>query len=196
MDWQKTLCQQVEDALKGGITCLQLREKELPDDEFLNDALAIKDLCRRYSVPFFINDNVDVAIKCNADGVHVGQEDMNARDVRSLIGEKMMIGVSAHTVEEALEAERNGADYLGVGTMFTTSTKPDAEAVSLDTLKEICSAVGIPVVAIGGLTGNNIHELSGTGVDGAALVSGIFSAEDIERVCRKLLEISRKMVSR
>ena len=135
MDWQKTLCQQVEDALKGGITCLQLREKELPDDEFLNDALAIKDLCRRYNVPFFINDNVDVAIKCNADGVHVGQEDMNARDVRSLIGEKMMIGVSAHTVEEALEAERNGADYLGVGTMFTTSTKPDAEAVSLDTLK-------------------------------------------------------------
>lgn len=142
---------------------------------------------------FFINDNVDVAIKCHADGVHVGQEDMNARDVRSLIGEKMMIGVSAHTVEEALEAERNGADYLGVGTMFTTSTKPDA--VSLDTLKEICSAVDIPVVAIGGLTEDNIHELSGTGVYGAALVSGIFSAEDIEGECGKLLEISRKMVS-
>lgn len=191
----KTLYEQVEAALRGGVTCVQLREKELSDDEFLKEAMEISALCRQYKVPFFINDNVDVAIKCDADGIHVGQEDRKAKDVRSLVGENMMIGVSVHTVEEALEAQRNGADCLGVGAMFSTSTKQDADVLSWQTLHDICHAVDIPVVAIGGISKNNIMELSGSGVDGVALVSAIFAAVDIEKECRDLYSLSETMVN-
>lgn len=191
---RQSLYEQVEAALKGGVTCVQLREKELDDEDFLNEAIEIKKLCHRYKVPLFINDNVNVAIKCGADGIHVGQEDMAAGAVRALVGEDMMIGVSVHSVEEAIEAVKNGADCLGVGAMFSTSTKPDAGVLSMQTLADICHAVDIPVVAIGGLNKDNIAELAGTGVDGVALVSAIFAAEDIENECRELYDISKDMV--
>ena len=189
-----TLYQQVECALKGGVTCVQLREKELSDEEFLAEAVEISALCKKYNVPFFINDNVEVAVKCKADGIHVGQEDMAAANVRRLVGDDMMIGVSVHTVSEALEAVAAGADCLGVGAMFSTSTKADAEVLSMDTLRDICAAVDIPVVAIGGIGKSNIGKLKGTGVDGVALVSAIFSARDIESECRELRKLSEDMV--
>ncbi len=192
---KQTLYEQVESALKGGATCVQLREKELDDEAFLSEAMAIAALCRQYNVPFFVNDNVEVAIKCGADGVHVGQEDMAANKVREKIGERMMLGVSVHTVEEALEAVKNGADCLGVGAMFSTSTKADADVLSKETLRDICAAVDIPVVAIGGISEKNILELSGTGVDGVALVSAIFGADDIESECVLLRGLSEKMVN-
>ena len=190
----QSLYEQVESALKGGATCVQLREKELNDDEFLAAAIGIGALCRKYSVPFFVNDNVDVAVKCHADGVHVGQEDMAASKVREKIGDGMMLGVSVHTVEEALKAVENGADCLGVGAMFSTSTKANADVLPKETLRDICAAVDIPVVAIGGISESNIMQLSGTGVDGVALVSAIFGAEDIESECRTLKALSENMV--
>lgn len=191
---KQTLYEQVECAVKGGITCLQLREKELESGEFLQEANEIKNLCKRNNIPFIINDNVEVAVKSGADGVHIGQKDMAASEVRKIIGSNMILGVSAQTVEQAKKAEADGADYLGVGAVFATSTKTDAADVSLDTLKQICEAVKIPVVAIGGINKNNISELSGTGVDGAALVSAIFAADDIEKECRILKEKLREVV--
>ena len=186
---------QIESALKGGITCVQLREKDLDEVAFLQEAKEISALCKAYGVPFFVNDNVEVAIGSHADGIHVGQEDMDALQVRKRVGENMMIGVSVHTVEEALEAVNKGADCLGVGAMFATSTKPDAEVVSMETLREICSAVSVPVVAIGGIGKHNINQLAGTGVDGVALVSGIFASEEIEKECRILRSLSEEMVN-
>ena len=191
---KQSLYEQVESALKGGATCVQLREKELDEEAFLQEALELSDLCKRYGVPFFINDNVDIAIKCHADGIHVGQEDMAAEQVRQRVGEDMMIGVSVHSVEEALEAVKNGADCLGVGAMFSTSTKTDVDVLPKETLRDICAAVEIPVVAIGGINKSNIAQLSGTGVDGIALVSAIFAAADIENECRQLRRLSEEMV--
>ncbi len=193
---EKTLYQQVEEALKGGITCLQLREKELDDQEFLTEAIEIKKLCQKYHIPFIINDNVEVAVKCGADGIHVGQQDMAAENVRAKIGDGMLLGVSVQTVEQALLAQRNGADYLGVGAVFATSTKADADTVSHDTLRAICAAVNIPVVAIGGIYKHNILELKGSGVDGVALVSAIFASDDITATCQELKALSSQMVAR
>ena len=190
-----SLYQQVEAALQNGATCIQLREKELDDADFLAEAQEMAALCRRYHVPFIINDNVDIAIACHADGVHVGQEDMAASDVRKRVGDQMMIGVSAHTVEEALEAVRDGADYLGLGAVFSTSTKTDAGAMSFDTLKAICDAVEIPTVAIGGISPANIMQLAGSGVDGVAVVSAIFGAPDPGQATAQLVELSQKMIA-
>lgn len=190
----KTLAMQVEETLRGGATCIQLREKELTEEKFLQEALIIKDLCLRYHVPFIINDNVEVAIKCGADGVHVGQSDLNACKVRKLIGEDMILGVSVQTVEQAVQAEENGADYLGVGTVFTTSTKPDADFVNYNTLKAICKNVSVPVVAIGGINSENILELQGSSIDGVALVSAIFASHNIEMESEKLLKLSESVV--
>ena len=190
----QTLYEQVESALKGGVTCVQLREKELDDEAFLKEALEISKLCKSYNVPFFINDNVDIAIKCHADGIHVGQEDMEASRVRERVGEDMMIGVSVHSVAEALEAVKNGADCLGVGSMFSTSTKKDVDLLPKETLRDICAAVDIPVVAIGGINRSNILKLSGCGADGVALVSAIFASEDIESECRELYKLSEAMI--
>ena len=186
---------QVEAAIDGGATIVQLREKHLDEDAFLKEAERFVALCRRKGVISIINDNVDVAIACGAEGVHVGQEDMAAAKVREKVGNKMMIGVSVHSVEEAKQAVRDGADCLGVGAMFSTSTKTDVDVLPKETLKAVCDAVDIPVVAIGGLNKSNILELSGTGVDGVALVSAIFSAEDIESECRELRALSEKMVN-
>lgn len=191
---ERTLYQQVEAALKGGVTCGQLREKDMDDAAFLREAREIRALCRQYEVPFIVNDNVDVAIACGADGIHVGQEDMAAAEVRRLAGEGMILGVSVHTVEEALEAVQNGADYLGLGAVFPTSTKTDVDQMPNKTLRAICDAVDVPVVAIGGINRDNIGKLSGSGVDGVALVSAIFSADDIEAVCRELRQMSERMV--
>ena len=188
-----TLYEQVECALKGGVTCVQLREKELSDEDFLAEALEISALCKKYGVPFFINDNVEVAVKCKADGIHVGQEDMAAAKVRDRVGRDMMIGVSVHNVKEALDAVAAGADCLGVGDVFSTSTKADADVLPMDTLRDICAAVDISVVAIGGIGKGNIGKLKGTGVDGVALVSAIFSAEDIEKECRDLKELCEEI---
>lgn len=191
---RQTLYEQVEAALKGGATCVQLREKELNEEDFLKEALELSALCKQYGVPFFVNDNVEIAVQCHADGIHVGQEDMAAGEVRKRVGEDMIIGVSVHTVEEALEAVQNGADCLGVGAMFSTATKADASVLPMETLRDICAAVDIPVVAIGGIGKTNIMELKGTGVDGVALVSAIFAAEDIEGECRQLRKLSEEMV--
>lgn len=190
---KRTLYQQVESALKGGVTCVQLREKELEEAAFLREARELSALCRRYGVPFLVNDNVDIALASGADGVHVGQEDMDPVQVRLRAGKDMLLGVSVHTVEEAREAVRKGADYLGVGAMFPTGTKADAERVPRQILRDICAAVDVPVVAIGGLNRESIPRLSGSGVDGVALVSAIFSAEDIEGACRELLALSERL---
>ncbi len=191
---KQTLMEQVEDALKGGVTCVQLREKELDEDKFLEEAKEMKQLCAKYGVPFIINDNVTIAIKSKADGIHVGQSDMEARNVRKLVGDQMMIGVSVKSAKQALAAENAGADYLGVGAIFHTTTKLDASEVSFQTLKEICEAVTIPVVAIGGISKHNMMELTGTSVDGVALVSAIFASEDIEKECKELHLLSEKVV--
>ena len=190
----RTVAEQVEDALKGGATFIQLREKNLDYDSFLAEAFEVKELCRKYDVPFVINDNVDIAIACDADGVHVGQSDMAAGNVRAKLGPDKIIGVSAHNIEEALTAQANGADYLGVGAMFNTSTKTDVETTSNGMLYDICHAVDIPIVAIGGINENNILQLKGTGTDGVAIVSAIFSKPDIAKATSELLELSKQLI--
>lgn len=189
----ETLPQQVEKAIKGGATCVQLREKNITDDEFLSLAFQVKEVCAKYGVPFIVNDNVKVAIEVGADGVHIGQDDMNAAQTRELIGPDMVLGVSAATVEQAQKAVADGADYLGVGSVFTTSTKLDADAVSIDTLKDICVVCGVPVVAIGGINRTNAHKLSVSGVDGIAVVSAIFRADDIEASAKELRQLAEKL---
>ena len=190
----RRLADQVEEALKGGVTFVQLREKDLDEERFLEEAREIKELCGRYGVPFVINDNVDIAQAVDADGVHVGQSDMEAGDVRARLGQDKIIGVSAQTVEQALLAESRGADYLGVGAVFATGSKADALEVDHETVKAICQAVHIPVIAIGGITRENVGALAGTGVCGAAVISAIFAQEDVEEETRKLKEAVQCMV--
>ena len=192
---EQTLTEQVAEALAGGTTFVQLREKELNDEDFLTEALEIQKLCKKYDVPFVINDNVDVAVKCNADGIHVGQEDMEAGLVREKLGEDKILGVSVQTVEQAILAEKNGADYLGVGAVFSTSTKLDADAVSYETLQNICKSVTIPVVAIGGIGAHNIEKLKGSGIKGVAVVSAIFAQNDIKKATAELLQKTKEMVT-
>ena len=188
------LYEQVEEALKGGATFIQLREKDLTEEEFLEEAKKIQQLCKKYRVPFIINDNVKLAKEIDADGVHVGQSDMEALDVRAQLGEDKIIGVSARTVELALLAEKHGADYLGVGAVFQTGTKTDAREVEHSVLKEICTKVDIPVVAIGGITQDNVKELSGSGINGVAVISAIFAQKDIETATAKLKSCVEQIV--
>ena len=190
----ETLESAVEKALKGGATFMQIREKELDAEKFLVEAKKIKELCKKYHVPFVVNDNVDIAIAVDADGVHVGQNDMEAGNVRELIGRDKILGVSVQTVEQAVLAEKRGADYLGVGAVFPTGSKADADYVSRDTLKEIYEAVNIPVVAIGGINRENIMELSGSGICGVAVISAIFAQTDIEKAAAELKKLSEKIV--
>lgn len=190
---EKTLIQQVKEALEGGITFLQLREKHLSEEEFLREAVEIKRLTDQYQIPFVINDNIEIAQKAGADGVHVGQDDMPVEEVRKILGEDKIIGVSAHNVEEAVRAEQGGADYLGVGAVHTTTTKENTSAVSMEEMKKICQTVSIPVVAIGGIKKNNMNVLSGTGVDGIAVVSAIFAAKNIKEETKELLEAVKEM---
>ena len=190
----QTLASVTEEVLKNGATFLQIREKELGDADFLNQAKALKEVAARYGVPYVVNDNIQVALECDADGVHVGQSDIVGKDVRSMIGPDKILGISANTVETAIAAEKAGADYIGVGAVFNTSTKKDATTLSVSQLREICDAVRIPVVAIGGINASNIAELSGSGVDGVAGVSAIFAADDPGAATAQLLDAARKMV--
>lgn len=196
--WLKedTLYHQVEQALEGGATFVQLREKELDREHFLEEAREIKELCGRYKVPFVINDNVEIAAEVDADGVHVGQSDMEAGDVRKKLGQDKIIGVSAQTVEQALLAEEMGADYLGVGAVFHTGSKADADDVSHETLRAICEAVHIPVIAIGGIGKNNILELSGSGICGIAVISALFAQPDVKKAAEELKLLTEEMLSR
>ena len=190
----KSLYEQVKEALENGVTCVQLREKELNESDFLKEAKQISTLCKEHKVPFIVNDNVNIAIACKADGIHIGQEDMELTNVRKLVGEDMIIGVSAHTVEEAIKAQDGGADYIGIGAVFATSTKTDVDVLSFDTLKSICEAVDIPTVAIGGIKKDNICKLKGSGIDGVAVVSAIFAAKDIATATKELLLEVKKVV--
>ena len=191
----RRLADVLEEAIKGGVTFVQLREKDdmaLDHDEFLKEALEIKELCARYQVPFVIDDDVDLALECGADGVHVGQSDMEAGSVREKIGPDRILGVSAETVEEAILAEKRGADYLGVGAVFPTGSKDDALDVSHETLKEICRAVSIPVIAIGGISRDNVCQLSGTGIVGIAVISAILAKDPIQEAASDLLKKTKE----
>ena len=190
----KSLYEQVKEALENGVTCVQLREKELDESDFLKEAKQISTLCKEYKVPFIVNDNVNIAIACKAEGIHIGQEDMELTNVRKLVGEDMIIGVSAHNVEEAIKAQEGGADYIGIGAVFATFTKTDVDVLSFETLRSICEAVDIPTVAIGGIKKDNICKLKGSGIDGVAVVSAIFAAKDIATATKELLLEVKKAV--
>ena len=186
---------QIESALKGGITCLQLREKHLSKAEFIDEARIVKRLCDKYSVPLIINDDVEVALESASDGVHIGQDDGDVAEVRRIVGNRLIIGVSAHNVEEALAAEKAGADYLGCGAVFGSATKSNVHVLPLETLKNIAAAVKIPIVAIGGINETNMMRLAGSGINGVAVISAIFGAADIESKCQELKRLSEKIVS-
>ena len=190
----RTLYEVVKESLDGGVTFLQLREKTLDEAHFLEEAKELQKLCKEYKVPFIINDNVDIAVAMNADGVHVGQSDMEAGDVRAKLGADKIIGVSAQTVEQALRAQEHGADYLGVGAVFPTGSKADAVEVDHNVLKAICEAVDIPVIAIGGITKDNVKDLAGSGICGIAVISAIFGQKDIEAATKELRERTQNML--
>ena len=190
----RSLYDVVRESLDGGVSFLQLREKDLDEERFYEEAVELQALAREYGVPFVINDNVDIAVRMDADGVHVGQSDMEAGDVRALIGQDKILGVSAMTVGQAVRAEARGADYLGVGAVFPTGSKDDAEDVSFETLKAICEAVSIPVIAIGGITKENIQELAGSGICGIAVISAIFAQNDIRAAADDLRTATLTMV--
>ena len=190
----RTLVDVVKESLDGGVTMIQLREKSLDEGKFLEEAKELQALCRERHVPFIVNDNVDIAKAMDADGVHVGQDDMEALDVRAKLGPDKIIGVSAHTVEEALLAEKQGADYLGVGAVFPTSSKSDVGEMSYETLKAICKAVSIPVVAIGGISGENVGKLAGSGICGVAVISAIYAAKDVKAAAADLKATVKEML--
>lgn len=183
---QQSLYEQIEEALKGGVTMVQLREKQLSEDELVAEAIQIKELCHRYEVPLIINDNVDAALKSGADGVHVGIEDAPVSEIRRRAGDDFIIGATAKTTEQAKAAEAAGADYLGVGAVFPSPTKKNAIRITPQDLREICGSVAIPAVAIGGITGDNVSEIKGGGMAGVAVVSAIFAAEDIQKAAAEL----------
>ena len=180
----KILLRQVEETLSGGATILQLREKSVDEEEYCRRAIEVKKICDQYDVPLIIDDSINVALRCDAAGAHIGQQDVNIECARKLLGADRIIGVSAKNVDQARRAEEGSADYLGVGAIYSTKTKKNPIYTSVDTLKEICASVSIPVVAIGGIKLNNITSLKGTGVVGAAIVTGIFSAPDVRQATR------------
>lgn len=195
--WERrqTLYEQVEDALKGGATIIQLREKKLEEKEFIKEALHIKELCHKYNVPFIINDNVDVALKCGADGVHVGLEDTPVSEIRKRVPKDFIIGATCKTVEQAQLAQKSGADYMGVGAVFPSPTKKNAVRITYEQLKTICSSVSVPAVAIGGISLENITELRGSGISGIAVVSAVFSADDIRETTARLKEKAEEVAN-
>lgn len=191
---QQSLYEQIEEALKGGVTMVQLREKQLSEDELVAEAIQIKELCHRYEVPLIINDNVDAALKSGADGVHVGIEDAPVSEIRRRAGDDFIIGATAKTTEQAKAAESAGADYLGVGAVFPSPTKKNAIRITPQDLREICGSVAIPAVAIGGITGDNVSEIKGGGMAGVAVVSAIFAAQDIQKAAAELKRKVKAMV--
>ena len=191
---EKSLANQVEAAILGGATFIQMREKSLNIDDFLREALEIREVCNKYNIPFVIDDNVEIALKSGADGVHLGQNDMSITKAREILGSEKIIGATARTVEQSLKAEAEGADYIGSGAVFTTSTKTDTVPLSFENLSEICNSVNIPVVAIGGICADNIKMLKGSGISGVAVVSAIFSAEDVKSATENLKKLSLEML--
>ena len=189
----RTLHEVVKESLDGGVTFVQLREKQLDEEHFLQEAKDLKELCSEYHVPFVINDNVELAIEMDA---HVGQSDMEAGDVRAKLGPDKIIGVSAQTVEQAVLAEKHGADYLGVGAVFPTSSKDDATEVPFETLKAICEAVSIPVIAIGGITKENVKELAGSRICGIAVISAIYGQKEIRKASEELKAATEEMLKK
>lgn len=194
--WLKahSLYEDVEAAINGGVTCVQLREKHLNHQLFVQEAKELKELCNQNQIPLIINDNVEVMLEVDADGIHVGQSDMQAQDVRKLIGSDKVLGVSVQTVEQAITAQNAGANYLGVGAVFPTGTKDDAIEVDLATLQDICQHVDIPIVAIGGINQENLIQLKGSGIDGIAVVSAIMAAEDIIEATKQLKEKTKELL--
>ncbi len=190
----RTLYEQAEEALQGGVTFLQLREKSMSEPEVLEEAREIKKLCASYHVPFLINDSAELAKAAGADGVHIGQKDMDVPAARAILGPHKIIGVSARTVEQALLAQEQGADYLGVGAVFPTGTKQDARVISFKQLSAVCKAVSIPAVAIGGITKDNMEELAGSGISGIAVISAIFAQPDIRQAARDLKEKAEAVI--
>ena len=182
----ETLADQVEKAIRGGVTMVQLREKDLDFEQFLAEALTLRELCGRYHVPFIVNDSVEIARLCNADGVHVGQEDRSVAEARQMLGQDRIIGATCKTVKQALEAQRQGADYIGSGAVFPSTAKPEAVPISRETLEGICASVQIPVVAIGGITLDYLTVLRGTGIAGVAVVSAVFAQPDITTAAEEL----------
>ena len=193
---RQTLLEQMEDALKGGVTLVQLREKDLEEAAFLREAIQAKELCHRYHVPLIINDNVEVALQSGADGVHVGIEDAPVAEIRKRVGKDFIIGATAKTIQQAQLAEASGADYLGVGAVFPSPTKKSAIRITNEQLNEICASVSIPAVAIGGITRDNMAQLKGSRIDGVAVVSAIFAAEDIKTAAEQLKQEVLSVVSR
>ena len=191
---KKVFFGKIEEALQGGVTILQLREKELDEDSFTDEAIEVKAICRKYGVPLIINDNVNVALKSGADGVHVGIEDMPIDEIRRKAPDSFIIGATCKTVEQAQSAESLGADYMGVGAVFPSPTKKNAVRITREQLKEICSSVSIPAVAIGGITLENVGELQGGGMSGIAVVSAVFSADDIQKAASLLKEKAKSLI--
>lgn len=191
---KKVFFEKIEEALQGGVTILQLREKELDEDSFINEAIEVKKICRNHGVPLIINDNVNVALKSGADGVHVGIEDMPIDEIRRTVPDNFIIGATCKTVEQAQSAERLGADYMGVGAVFPSPTKKNAVRITREQLKEICASVSIPAVAIGGISLENVDELKGGGMSGIAVVSAVFSADDIQKAASLLKEKSKSLI--
>lgn len=191
---KKVFFEKIEEALQGGVTILQLREKELDEDSFINEAIEVKNICRKHGVPLIINDNVNVALKSGADGVHVGIEDMPIDEIRRTVPDSFIIGATCKTVEQAQSAERLGADYMGVGAVFPSPTKKNAVRITREQLKEICASVSIPAVAIGGISLKNVDELKGGGMSGIAVVSAVFSADDIQKAASLLKEKAKSLI--
>ena len=189
----KTLCEQVESAVQGGVTIVQLREKNLGFEEFLDEAKDVKKICTKYNVPLIINDSPEIAVKSGADGVHVGQNDTDISTARKIIGETKILGVSSHSVLEAVNAEKNGADYLGAGAVFSTGSKTDTTPLSFEKLRKICTSVSIPVVAIGGISYQNVDLLKNTSISGVAVISAVFAQPDpkisAQKLYSKIIEI-------
>lgn len=191
---KQTLLQQIEEALKGGVTLLQLREKGLSEEAFVEEAIQVREVCHKYGVPLIINDNVEVAIKSGADGVHVGIEDQPVAEIRQRVGREFIIGATAKTVEQAKAAEAAGADYLGVGAVFPSPTKKNAIRITKEQLQKICASVSIPAVAIGGISAENVEELQDGGMCGVAVVSAVFAAEDIADATAQLKEQVKQLL--
>lgn len=185
----RKLTDDLEKAILGGVTIIQLREKNLSDEEFIKVANEVKKLCQKYDIPLIINDNLNVALAIDSDGIHIGQDDIPASIVRKKIGPDKILGVSAHNLKEALQARHDGADYIGVGAIFPTETKNDATIVTLDKLQKICDRIDIPVVAIGGINIDNISKLKNINIAGVAVVSEIMKANDIMATSNQLVRM-------
>lgn len=190
----RDLVKSIEDSILGGTTLVQLREKDVSTREFYNIAVKVKELTHKYNIPLIINDRMDIALSVDAEGLHIGQSDMPLKIARKILGEDKIIGVSTSTVEEAVEAEKDGADYIGVGALFSTTTKKDAKSVTLDELKNIKRSVNIPIVGIGGINMNNVESVMETGIDGVAIVSAILGQKDIKKVSKEFKEKVKKFV--